>query len=222
MHVGKLMARLNPKNVRFDVDSGGIPELTPQDIAAALGMVEDGIGREMLCQVWWPDGAKLTEDHLFEVMADAQRQEWQRREDAMLTAVLAVAERGDKARGIYASAHANRWPRMVHVKTEIPFAAPGYQKVTRAVLREMKGAGICQNCHGRTIVFASDAPVKVCPSCLGSGHQAVSSRARAEACGIEWKSFHDDWQRVYEWTAELCSQSLLRAHRQFIAAIGGC
>jgi len=222
MHVGKMMARLNPKNVRFDVGSGGIPELTPQDIAAALGMVEDGIGREMLCQVWWPDGAKLTEAHLHEVLADAQRQEWQRREDEMLNAMLAVAQRGDRARGIYASAHSHRWPRLIHVKMEMAFVAPGYQKIRMAVIKEMQGAGLCPSCHGRTLVISEQGRVSACPSCLGSGHQTISSRARAEACRIDWKTFHDDWQRVYEWTAELCSQSLLRAHRQFVAAIGGC
>lgn len=216
------MARLNPKNVRFDVGSGGIPELTPQDIAAALGMVEDGIGREMLCQVWWPDGAKLTEGNLLEVLADAQRQEWQHREDAVVNATLAVAWRGHNAREAFAQAQENRWPRLIHVKTGLPTIAPGYSKVRMAVLKEMKGAGLCSICHGRTVTSASNGVVTMCQACLGSGHQATSSRSRAEACGIEWKTFRDDWQKVYEWTAELCSQSLTRAHRQFLAAIGGC
>lgn len=222
MHIGKLMARLNPKNVRFDVGTGGIPELTPQDIAAALGMVEDGLGREMLCQVWWPDGAKLSEHNLLDVLADAQRQEWQFREDAMVNATLAVAWRGHNARDAFAAAKANRWPRLVHVKTDLPTIAPGYGKVRRAVLDEMKGAGLCSSCRGRTVQAGENGVMRVCSACLGSGHQAISSRARAEACGIEWKTFRDDWQKVYEWTAELCSQSLLRAHRQFLGAIGGC
>ena len=222
MHVGRLMARLNPKNVRFDVGSGGKPEFTPQDIAAALGMVDDGIGRELLCQVWWPDGAKLTQDHLMSILADAQRAEWLRREAVMAVAVGAVAERGDRARSQYALAHATRWPRMVLVSREVPSAAPGYAKVCRAVIAEMCSAGLCGTCRGRTVVFPQDGPVMVCPTCLGSGHQAISQRARAQACEIDWRTFRDEWAKVYEWTVILCSESLLKAHRQFKASIGGC
>jgi len=35
------LARLNPKNVRFDVGSGGIPELTPEMVAAACAGLPD-------------------------------------------------------------------------------------------------------------------------------------------------------------------------------------
>ena len=32
----------------------------PEDVAHALGRVKAGIGREVLCLIWWPDGARLT------------------------------------------------------------------------------------------------------------------------------------------------------------------
>ncbi len=51
-HVGKLLARLNPTTVRYDIGRGGMPELTPQDIAGALAMVPAGLGRELICRLW--------------------------------------------------------------------------------------------------------------------------------------------------------------------------
>jgi hypothetical protein len=159
MHVGRLMARLNPKNVRFDVGSGGIPELTPQDIAAALGCVEEGIGREMLCQVWWPDGARFTEGDLLQVLMDAQRLEWMRREDEMLNAMLAVAQSGSRAQSLFASAHQNRWPSMVKMEHGVPVTNQHYASIRIAVIREIAGTGLCPLCTGHTVIQSASGPV---------------------------------------------------------------
>lgn len=221
MHIGRALAKLNPKNVRFDVGAGGIPELTPQDIAAALGCVEDGIGRELLCQVWWPDGAKLSEYHLLALMTDIQRLEWQRREDAMVDAMLAVAMYGgSKGQAAYTTAHAARWPSMVRVEHGLAIVAPGYEHVRHAVIAEMKGLGLCPGCGGRAAVRIESGQVCICPRCLGSGHMAISERARAEACGMSWTTYRDTWAPVYEWTALICTESLQRAGTQFVDRIG--
>lgn len=221
MHIGRALAKLNPKNVRFDVGTGGIPELTAQDIAAALGCVDDGLGRELLCQVWWPDGAKLSEHHLIEILTNAQRQEWQRREDRMLDAVLAVAMHGGtKGQRTYAEAHADRWPGMVRLIHEIPIVVEDYESVRWAVISEMKGAGLCPICMGRASVRSSSGLACICPRCLGTGHMAVSERSRADACGMSWEKYRSRWSRVYEWTATLCSDSIQRATWQFIEKVG--
>ncbi len=55
----RLLARLNPSTIRYDTLPGGVPELTAQDIAHALGLVPVGLGREVLQACWWPDGAAL-------------------------------------------------------------------------------------------------------------------------------------------------------------------
>lgn len=77
--VRKLLARLNPKQSQYEVGSGGIPTLTPQDIAAALGMVHDVLGREILCHVWWPDGAARSRQQLLDHLRDLQLGEWMAR-----------------------------------------------------------------------------------------------------------------------------------------------
>lgn len=219
MHIGRALAKLNPRNVRFDVGTGGIPELTPQDIAAALGMVEEGLGREMLCQVWWPDGAKLTEAHLLEILANAQRLEWQIREDKMLSATLAVAQNGDRARGVFNAAKANRWPNMVVFEHELPVARSEYERIRLAVLAEASGAGLCQSCAGRAFVQPKDGPIVLCPTCLGTGHARATDRSRASACEIEWTPYRDRWMKVYVWTYDLCTQSVQRAAEQFHRAL---
>lgn len=221
MHVGKLMARLNPKNVRFDVGSGGIPELTSTDIAAALAFVDAGLGRELLCKVWWPDGAALTERQLIDYLEKVQRDEWSRRESAMLDGLLAVASSGSKGQPIYASAHANRWPRMVTVLQGLPVVVDAYAKVRKAVLAEMCSAGLCHKCAGRGVVRSDLNAITKCPGCEGSGHHRISERERGEACGMSWTAYREAWSRVYDWTYQKCMDEVQKATWQFSDAVGG-
>lgn len=54
----EMLARLNAQTARFDVgQGGGAPSLTTSAIAAALGMVPAGLGREVMEAVYLPDGA---------------------------------------------------------------------------------------------------------------------------------------------------------------------
>ena len=65
MNPREAMGRLGPTTVKFDIGrGGGKPDLTNQDIAAALGMVPAGLGRELLEACWWPDGAALRRHRL--------------------------------------------------------------------------------------------------------------------------------------------------------------
>src|SRR3954465_8474053 len=127
MHTGKRLAMLNPKNCRFDVGSGGIPEVVSEDVAHALGKVQAGIGREVLCLIWWPDGARLTAKDLDNYVDKMIRDEWLRRESSMLDAVLAVAMGGSKAQAVFSTAHAHRWPKLTSMKNEMPERAGGYE-----------------------------------------------------------------------------------------------
>lgn len=221
MHIGKHLARLNPSTVRYDIGSGGTPELTAQDRAAALAAVSDGIGRELLCHVWWPDGARLMQHELAALLADAQRQEWQRREDAMLNAVLAVAENTRHAASTYAEAHAHRWPRMVIADRGIPTISGGYERVRKAVLAEMASNGLCSTCGGRAMHANAQGLIVMCPTCKGTGHLPVSERNRADAMGVAWTTYRDGWHKVYSWTVELCVESQRAAGAQFLDALGG-
>jgi hypothetical protein len=214
MHIGKLMARLNPKNVRFDVGSGGIPELTSTDIAAALGMVPAGLGRELLCMVWWPAGASLTAGDLARILSDAQRGEWRAREEYMLDATLAVAIHtgADSLRAAqrkYAAAHAERWPRWI-VDAELGTLNAGYERVRHAILAEAVCPGKCPTCGGRGVISAAGL-LAACRQCTGTGNRRISDAWRAEALNITEGGYRHTWRPVYEWTFELCADAIRTA-----------
>ncbi|NII53570.1 hypothetical protein [Luteibacter sp. SG786] len=219
MHTGKRLAMLNPKNCRFDIGSGGIPDIVATDVAAALGMVDAGIGREILCRVWWPDGARLTATQLRDLVDVKIRDEWARREAAMLDGLLAIAARGSRGQRTYADAHAARWPRMVVREHEVPQLAPGYAKVRDAVIEELASAGLCQACHGRGQVANDMRVYRTCKDCSGEGHMRLSERGRADLCGLSWKTYREGWATVYDWTFQACTDDLHRAERQFQGAL---
>jgi len=219
MHTGKRLAMLNAKNCRFDIGSGGIPDIVATDVAAALGMVSAGIGREVLCRVWWPDGAKLSKDQLNDLVDSLMRDEWARREAAMLDGLLAVAMRGSKGQGVYATAHANRWPRLVITDRGLTTLAEGYGKVRTAVLNELASAGLCSTCGGRGMTANSMSVYKTCASCEGAGHLRLSERGRADLCGFSWKTYREAWAVVYDWTFQACTDDLHKAERQFQGAL---
>lgn len=76
----EMLARLNPQTVRFDVgQGGGAPSLTTSDIAAALGMVPAGLGREVMEAVYLPDGALRHRAKLSEAVLAIVRPEFTRR-----------------------------------------------------------------------------------------------------------------------------------------------
>src|SRR5574337_1301509 len=181
MHVGKLMARLNAKNVRFDVGSGGVPELTSTDIAGALGMVPAGLGRELLCLVWWPDGACLTATDLANTLSAAQRK--------------------------YAMAHAERWPRWI-VDAELGTISEGYQRVRLAVLAELASPGKCPACSGRGTISQASGPIIACRPCDGTGRRRISDAWRADALNLTEGGYRRVWRPVYEWTMGLCADAL--------------
>jgi hypothetical protein len=219
MHTGKRLAMLNAKNCRFDIGSGGIPDIVATDVAAALGMVAAGIGREVLCRVWWPDGARLSKTQLHDMVDALMRDEWAKREAAMLDGLLAVAARGSRGHPAYAAAHANRWPRLVVTDRGLTVLADGYAKVRTAVLNELASAGLCPYCSGRCQTPNTMGVYETCAECVGAGHLRLSDRGRAELAGFSWKTYREGWSSVYDWAFQCCTDDLHKAERQFQHAL---
>lgn len=220
-HPAYLLARLNPKNVRFDVGSGGVPNLTSQDIAAALGMVPPGLGRELICLAWWPAGAMLTAPKLAGLLEQHQRDEWMRREHRMLDALLALSchQGGDslrRAQRMYADAHASRWPKWV-ADPDLGVLAPGYARVRATVFAELTSPGLCPNCQGRGNRHEGTV-VTICQPCRGSGRRAVSESWRAESMQLTVMGYRNIWRSVYDWTYTLCTDAMATAGRQLSEA----
>lgn len=223
--VRKLLARLNPKQSQYEIGSGGVPELTPQDIAAGLGMVRDVLGREILCHVWWPDGAKLTRQQLLDSMRDLQLGEWMGRMRRLAAANLAhhiACEEADgthgrargqitRARAEVEDAKAAMWPRVGPQSR--------YLEIREGVLAEMLDPHLCQTCGGNGEVRA-DAVVRVCGRCLGSGHDKATDTGRAERVGCTRKSYLESWSLPYEWLLGECAHAERRAASQLAHALG--
>lgn len=222
MRIGKALARLNPKPASYDIGSDGIPDTTPQDIAAALGMVPDGIGRELLCQIWWPDGARLTARHLADMLESEQRSEWMRREKAMQDALWLVASHtgGDtlrRAQRAYNDAHMARWPRWID-DADLGALNTGYRRVRMAVVAEIIDPHQCRGCGGTGHIQRDNLRV-ICDRCRGTGRGTVSDRGRADSLRINESSYRRTWQPVYQWTMEHCMDAMTRADQAMRAAL---
>lgn len=224
MHPGQALARLNAKTVRFDIGRGGRSELDPQDIAAAVAMVPAGLGRELLCRVWWPDGAALTAGKLDAQLQDLQVREWLRRENLFYatTGLVAMTDGNDfssfRARAKYKEAQGERWPRLI-LSNEPVLVAPTYAHIRYAVLEELAAGDLCPACSGRGTAV-SGGKVIDCERCGGTGHHRPSERSRATACGLrEHTDYLRKWRPVFEWLHAQCSDALAGAERQFIRVL---
>jgi len=215
-HPAYLLARLNPKTVRHDIGAGGLPDLTTTDIAAALAFVPEGLGREMICRVWWPDGARLTAKDLDQLLMEAQLEEWRARGQALLDAQLleAVADTADKKR--YAklrmeTAKLRMWPRVGGDNSS-------YGPIRKAVLAEISADMKCPACRGRGLVIL-DRRLVACTACEGAGMVRTSDRTRAAMIEKDHKLYRRHYAVVYEWTFNLCRDAMAPAVRQFSAAL---
>lgn len=200
--VSRQMARLNPANVKFDIGAGGgAPNLTPQDVAAAIGMVPDGLGRELLMHVHWPDAAKNRRSALLQLLTLAQLGEHNRREQAMQRALcqVAIADSGDKQRATqaYSEAHMSRWPQIVVKAEPITFAEP-YGHIRLGVLEELAHPRICPECNGRDLTDRKGA-AKTCDRCLNTGTVQYGPTWRATRLGMQRAAFTERWQGPYQW-----------------------
>jgi len=222
----EMLARLNPQTIRFDVGQGGSGAvLTTSDIAAALGMVPAGLGREVMEAIYLPDGALRHRAKLAEAVLSIVRPEFTRRaralaeaeEDLSYARELASLSRrslSDAQRRILkeretavAAARASAWPKNT------------YQHLSRmvdAVVLELASGNRCWNCKGTGLV--SD---KGCPKCRCTGIEPLPDRRRALAIGCDPSAYPKRWKGVFEWLlAELHQESEVAA-RKLSRALGG-
>jgi hypothetical protein len=213
-HPAYLLARLNPKNVRFDIGSGGTAELTPQDIAACLALVPAGLGRELLQITWWPDSRGKVIPKAIDHMTGMLLVEWSARESAMLDAMLAIASSAGRdslrrAQAMYSNAHSNRWPAISVVDKDIRSPTRTYLTLPHAVLTEVTRPSKCVECDGRGDLVTRTGLAK-CTRCDGCGTGATKNTERAEALGITESNYRMTWDGPYNWLLDHCND-LLRA-----------
>jgi len=226
-NVRELMARLGPSTVKFDTGRGGTPDLTNQDIAAALGMVPAGLGRELLEACWWPDGAALRRhklrDAVIALVTPELRRQQRRLADARTELGIAEvcmgwagavtaeqrAER-DRAAHRLGQIKAQCWP--ISTLESLPTLAA-------AVISEIAKRPHCQACEGRGEAVTGDLRV-VCKVCSGSGLSGVSDRRRAASIGRDEAGYRRTWKPVYEWLLGKMQESEQEAAWHIRSALG--
>ncbi|HVJ61527.1 MAG TPA: hypothetical protein VM555_02310, partial [Tahibacter sp.] len=215
MNVRKLMGRLNATTVKFDTGRGGVPELTNQDIAAAVGLcryfIKDPKEADLAPAVFWwlygPEGAPASnsQDARRLVLNEVYR-EFEARYQAAAVARLAVHnlefdapetrrtqpdyERElERARAALRQVHASCWPaRDMSV----------YRRIVDTVALEFRSPRKCPACDGRMFVMTGDVR-HTCMRCNGIGQVGLQSTWRAEHLKIDVERFKKTWQVVYEW-----------------------
>lgn len=225
-NVRELMARLGPSTVKFDTGRGGTPDLTNQDIAAALGMVPAGLGRELLEACWWPDGAALRRhqlrDAVIALVTPELRRQQRKLADARTDLGLAEvcmgwagaatahqrAER-DRAAHRLGQVKSQCWP--ISTLESLPTLAA-------AVIGELANRPHCHGCEGRGEILSGELRV-ICKGCGGSGVTAVSDRRRAAALGRNESTYRESWRTVYEWVLQKFSEAEQDAAYRFNIAL---
>ncbi len=215
MNPREAMGRLGPTTVKFDIGrGGGKPDLTNQDIAAALGMVPAGLGRELLEACWWPDGAalrryKLRDAVIALVTPELQRQQRrlaEARTDLGLAEVCigwggaATAEQRanrDAAQQRLGRVKAQCWP--ISTLESLPTLA-------MAVISEIAHRPHCTSCEGRGQAVSGEL-LMTCKVCGGSGLGQVSDRRRAAAIGRDESTYRSKWRSVYEWLLQRMTEA---------------
>lgn len=187
--------------------------MTPQDIAAAIGMIDNVLAREVFCAVWWPDGARLVWKQLDGMLAMAQFEEWKARADDLVVAQIAIAQAANdwrrydlaRARAMLARAKERIWPSL---------AEEPYKAVRLGVIEELRAPRICPTCNGRQQVKIDDLVVE-CSACGATGKTAVSDMQRARWLGRNESSYRRTWRPVYEWTYTLVANAAATGREEF-------
>lgn len=225
-NVRELLGRLNQQTIRYDIGRGGLPELTNQDIAAALAFVDPGLGRELLEACWWPDGAALRRrqlrDQVLALVQPELRRQWRLLEEARTDYGIAMAcmgwggaataEQGrevERARLRLEAVQAECWPRST--MESLPTLA-------LAVIREISHPSLCSECGGRGHRVAGEL-VTACSACSGHGLAPMSDRKRAAAIGRDESTYRAKWRGVYQWLLLRMRDAESQAAAQLAAAL---
>lgn len=225
-----LAGRMGPATQRFDAGcGGGRPELTTQDIAAALAYVPDGLGRELLEALWWPESATCRREHLRKAVIGLVAPEFIRQMHGLATArtefgiakacmgwggsqVTEVQRRElRRAEDALEKARAVAWPNNTMEQLGV---------LAGAVIAEMANCGCCKSCDGTRIQAApAGGGVVECEACGGMGLEQLSGRKRGVAIGADDAAYRRFWRPVYEWMLERMRSAEHVAAEQFSRAL---
>lgn len=203
--VRELLARLNPAHIKFDTGRGGMPQLTPQDIAAALAFVPKGMGREVLTRLWWPDGARLSRAELDRTISSIVHAEAGHRvaKVHMARTELHIAQedvlRRNASTARDRAQFASLERRYHDAKAKVwPYDPATHLAVRESVLNEIAHRNLCDTCGGRGALILEQLKIS-CPTCHAAGVLPMSDRGRATRICRDVSTYRERWKCLYEW-----------------------
>ena len=208
-----LASRMGPTTQRFEPGTGGgRPELTTQDIAAAMAYVPDGLCRELLEALWWPESAARRREQLRNAVIGLVAPQFIGQMHGLATArtefgiakacmgwgggPVTDAQRREllRAEAALDEARAAAWPNNTMEQLGV---------LAGAVISEMASCGCCKACQGtRVQAAAAGSGVVECEACGGMGLEQLSGRKRGVAIGADDAAYRRFWRPVYEWMLE--------------------
>lgn len=206
-HPAYVYAKLNPKNVRFDVGSGGAPDLTESMAAAGVAFTPKGLGRELAARKWNPAFAELTAENFKHLIDTAMFAEFSRRMEALVHAQIREQLANNawsrrRARALVAEAQKDMWPRL----------GPTYGLMGKAVVTELCDPRKCPDCNGLKFTMSGAKQVK-CKRCEATGDVERGPVWRAEQLKMAHQSFRAHWEDPYKWLLTFFTEELDRAGR---------
>lgn len=230
MDIEELVAWLNPGTARLGGGRGGIPTLTPQDVAAAIGIArsQEPLGAEMLLQRSAPELAAQSQRARQSMILErvlrehrARMTEIVRSREALTIAELRLELKTgtrldvQSARESYEKAKAKCWPAL----------GKGWARIVRMLDAEMCADGKCKHCNGTGVVATKGdgglTAMVTCGHCRGTGMREVSARARARAYGVDESTWRRTWAAAYDWLWSECQECRQRARRIASEALRG-
>ena len=211
----EMLARLNPSTCRFDMGNGGIPDLTNIDIAGALGMVRNQLGRELMAVIHWSAAAPGSMDRVRGIMVkrllDEGATRWRECVDAELRSLTADNEHDVRA----ARASHDRAKQRLFASD-----AGRMMAVVNSALHEIATPNHCSVCAGRGQIIAG-ALVVTCEPCCGSGKRSHSTRDRATRIGVNESQLRRQpgLSGMHDWCVSLMQSALIDAERELRNAL---
>lgn len=216
MSVREMMGRLNAATTKFDIGRGGLPTLTPQDLAAAVGMCRRFIADPKAAEIapavfWWlygPEGASCPDSSqdARRLVLDEVYREFEARYQAAAVARLAVhtlefdtpEARRAQADHLQEVERAKSTMRQVHAACWPARDMTLYRRIVDVVAQEFRQPRQCPECAGRKFSMSGNTRI-ICQRCNGVGLVGLPSTWRAERMRIDVERFKKTWRVVYEW-----------------------
>lgn len=218
-----------PDQQRRSVTAAWVParwtSFSSQEIAAAVGQIPSGIGREVM----------LTCHPLGDVPANPRRlaalfnhlvlTEWRKRQHRLIDAKIELGI-ADSRRRWRQSIIAEQWSALVHLQKQLdharsmawPETVPHLlTELREAILEEIRHSQPCLHCH----LWVKQPPArgKSCIYCKGAGQIVHSERWRARMLGKDPSNYRRDWRDCYTWILWHVKQANQSAYETLLAAL---